>query len=131
MPRAMLDHPNTIMFIYGPSSYFTLYPIAPNSCLWALYQRLKVGVPAWPDTRVLTPEDETARKRELLEDLKDWPELVKDAVGTSGELTYLKICDRPVLESEKWYSVNGRCVLLGDAAHPITPHSGQGANQAL
>jgi 2-polyprenyl-6-methoxyphenol hydroxylase-like FAD-dependent oxidoreductase len=127
----MFDHPNTIMFIYGPSSYFTYYPIAIDRCLWALYQRPKVGVPEWPETRLFTPEDERVRREELLEDLKDWPELVKHAVSTSREVVYLKICDKKVLESEKWYSSNGRCVLLGDAAHPLTPHSGQGANQAL
>jgi salicylate hydroxylase len=127
----MLDHLNTIMFIYGPSSYFTYYPITFNSCLWALYQRPKVGTVEWPENRFLTPEVQEARMKELLEDLKDWPKAVKDTVGNSVDITYLKVLDRKVLEPEQWYSAKGRCVLLGDAAHPFTPHSGQGANQAL
>jgi len=127
----MLDHLNTIMFIYGPSSYFTYYPITSNSCLWALYQRPRVGTVEWPEIRFLTPEVQEARIKELLGDLKDWPKVVKDAVRNSGGITYLKVCDRKVLEPEQWYSAKGRCVLLGDAAHPLTPHSGQGANQAL
>lgn len=129
-PPSMLDHLNTIMFIYGPS-YFTYYPITFNSCLWALYQRPKVGTVEWPENRFLTPEVKEARMKELLEDLKDWPKAFKDTVGNSVDITYLKVLDRKVLEQEQGYSAKGRCVLLGDAAHPFTPHSGHGANQAL
>ena len=39
--------------------------------------------------------------------------------------------DREALDSENWVSIGGRCVLVGDAAHPTSPHLGQGANQAL
>ncbi|KAE9381867.1 FAD/NAD(P)-binding domain-containing protein [Stipitochalara longipes BDJ] len=130
-PRSMLKNANGIMFIYGPSSYVTYYPISSTSCLWALYQRPKVGTAEWPDTRFLTLAVQEVRRKELAEDLKDWPEFVKDAVSTSGEIIYLKLCDRPILPPEKWFSVKGRSVVLGDAAHALTPHSGQGANQAL
>jgi salicylate hydroxylase len=127
----MLDHPKGIIFVYGPSSYFTYYTVTSDSCLWALYQRPKVGVTEWSDSRHLTSAEEEARKNELSEDLNDWPEFVKDAVSNTGELIFLKICDRKVLPPEKWYSAKGRVCVLGDAAHPITPHNGQGANQAL
>jgi salicylate hydroxylase len=127
----MLKNATGIKFIYGPSAYVTYYPISSMSCLWALYQRPKSGPASWPDIRFLTPEVQEERRKELMEDLKDWPEFLKDAVNTSEEIIYLRLCDRPILPPEQWVSVKGRCVLLGDAAHPLTPHSGQGANQAL
>lgn len=42
-------------------------------------------------------------------------------------LAQFPVYDRPPIE--KWYK--GRCILIGDAAHPSTPHMGQGGNQGL
>jgi salicylate hydroxylase len=68
---------------------------------------------------------------ELLEDLKGWPEAVKDAVGNSIDITYLKRLQPKSFGTRTVVLCQGRCALLGDAAHPLTPHSGQGANQAF
>jgi hypothetical protein len=66
----MIDHPNTIMFIYGPSSYFTYYPVTSTSCLLTLYQRPNHGAVEWPNPRHLTSAEQEARREELLQDLK-------------------------------------------------------------
>ncbi|KIJ11735.1 hypothetical protein PAXINDRAFT_15443 [Paxillus involutus ATCC 200175] len=70
-------------------------------------------------------------KREVRERYSDWafpvPQLIA-AAETSGDQPFVW----PVFEMEKlghWHSK--RTVLVGDAAHAIPPHSGQGASQSL
>ena len=80
-----------------------------------------------------TPEGESeapiGRKRELLERFRDWQEPVKAAIEATEEAAILRndIYDREPLK--EWGA--GRVMLLGDAAHPISPHLGQGACQAI
>ena len=73
------------------------------------------------------------RQTELLghSDMSSWcspvPELIRGAERVIKYGTY----NREQLEPDYWYSPKGRCVLASDAAHPTSPHLGQGANQAL
>ena len=57
-----------------------------------------------------------------------WFDATFNAVtGTAGEMRFDELVDRDPLPS--WS--RGRVTLLGDAAHPLLPHTGQGAAQAL
>jgi salicylate hydroxylase len=68
----------------------------------------------------------------LLEDFKDWSSPALELIGGAERIIKYGLYDRPHLEPKLWYSPKpGRCVLIGDAAHPTSPHLGQGANQAL
>ncbi len=68
-------------------------------------------------------------KLRVLEFFGDWPEPLPTILqATPLELIVeRKICDRPPLKS--WSQ--GSVTLLGDAAHPVVPSMGQGANMAF
>lgn len=65
----------------------------------------------------------------LLDDLPGWPEVLRNAIANTDRIIKFGLYDRPEIPPEHWFY--GRCVLVGDAAHPTSPHYGQGANQSL
>ncbi|KAF7940140.1 uncharacterized protein EAE98_000267 [Botrytis deweyae] len=118
---------NTLLNIFGPSAHLIHYPISPTHSSWAFTQRQsEEEKETW---RLSTPEELENRRAELLSQFEDWAEPIPELIKTAGRLLKYGIFDRPGLKAEQWY--DGRCVLIGDAAHPTSPHLGQGANQAM
>lgn len=105
--------------LWGRGSEFGLINIGDDRAYWYATANAPESSPANP----------AGHKREVLERLRGWYAPARMAVEATEDSRILRtdIYDRKPVG--RWGS--GRATLLGDAAHPMTPHLGQGACQAI
>lgn len=104
----------------GEGRHFIAYPVRSGRLL------NYVGfVPTKDETAELWSA--TGDVEELAASFNGWDPRIARLLETVGSCYWWGLYDRRPLAS--W--TNGRLVLLGDAAHAMLPHLGQGANQAI
>ncbi|KAF7333483.1 FAD/NAD(P)-binding domain-containing protein [Mycena venus] len=111
----------TMFNFYGDNIHVITYPISETGYSWALTQREPETKETW---RAM---DETAQDAFRNGPFSQLPFGAGELVKNAEKITKYGLYDRPELKS--WHV--GHVLLIGDAAHPTSPHLGQGANQAF
>ncbi|KAJ7594751.1 hypothetical protein C8J56DRAFT_1002540 [Mycena floridula] len=107
--------------IFGDGAHIITYPISETHYSWALTRREAEHKETWRAVDLSTLES-------VRQDVTgSWGFGVGDLIKNAEKVVKYGLYDRP--ELKEWH--RGRVVLLGDAAHPTSPHIGQGANQAF
>ncbi|GAA1897470.1 FAD-dependent monooxygenase [Williamsia serinedens] len=115
-----MPDPDAIQFWMGPGGHMLHYPSGSGKQNFFLVHR---GPAPWP-SEAWTVEG-TAEDRDAL--VEDWHPALREMVDAAPVGQRWALMHRPPLA--RWNY--GRVSLLGDSAHALVPHHGQGANQSM
>ncbi|HEY6412281.1 MAG TPA: NAD(P)/FAD-dependent oxidoreductase [Edaphobacter sp.] len=114
-----------VHFIFGQNGFFgyfnSLTPEGPRTLWWST-----ASAPLESKDKMAATTKAELQER-LLALHGDWADPIPQLIQSATDILNIPIHDVPSLP--RWSA--GRTVLIGDAAHAVAPHSGQGASMAL
>lgn len=114
---------SALTFSFGPQGFFGWGGAERGQLMW--WSNYLRDEPFGHDD--LANLDWDSIKADLLANFGDWPSPIPDCIQNTTRLLRHNIFDIQSLPT--WH--RGRAILIGDAAHAVTPNSGQGASLAL